>query len=147
MLSKKPIATATLLVAGLVVVALFQNCGSSAMGPGAVVTAPDSAGSPAVTATEFKAMSQELEDLNKQDLTCSSDADCEPVAVGSRACGGPQRYLVASNKNAAHSRVLQLARILSEEEARLNAVSGAVSTCLMMLPPETACKASVCSTK
>ena len=37
--------------------------------------------------------------LNEGNLSCNSDSNCEVLAIGDKACGGPQTYLIASTLN------------------------------------------------
>jgi len=140
MKTKSQIATvATLILLGSGLTFVFQNCGApfdatTAAGDAAVKTKADDV-------TELKTT---IKSLSTQDLSCATDDDCQPVALGAKACGGPTEYVLVSRHNADLNHIIQLAEQHRNEAATLNRESGAVSDCSLVMPPETHCVSSVC---
>ena len=52
-----------------------------------------------------------LEILAGEDLTCVKDSDCDAIAYGSRACGGPAGYVVVSNHNEKYTLITEVAKL------------------------------------
>ena len=75
------------------------------------------------------------------DLQCDSDAQCKAVATGKKGCGGPTGYLVYSTKMMDES--LFLAAVADYNNSII-LDPNAVSNCMMMVEPATACKAEKC---
>ena len=77
---------------------------------------------------------------------CDTSAQCKTLAIGSKACGGPERYIAYSTKQ---SDVARLTRMASEDAAAKkahNASSGMVSNCAMAMDPGATCSAGRCVT-
>lgn len=80
------------------------------------------------------------------DAACDNSQQCKTVAVGSKACGGPETYLPYSTKRSDSARV---ARLAAEDAARRKAAdqrSGMVSNCMMVMDPGAVCTAGRCVT-
>lgn len=92
---------------------------------------------------------EELKVLNEADLSCQVDADCIAIATGSRPCGGPSGYIVASQLNPAYQdgTLNGLATLTEELEGELSEELGLISICLYEMPPEVACQADFCGVK
>ena len=75
------------------------------------------------------------------DAACDSDAQCHTIAVGAKACGGPQRYLAWSSRRTDGATL----RSTAEREAlaaRAKAESsGLMSNCAMVKDPGAYCAA------
>ncbi len=73
---------------------------------------------------------------------CTQTAQCRTLAVGAKACGGPEAYLAWSTRYSDESRLNALAarhRTLRESE---NAASQTRSNCLAVTDPGAVCQAS-----
>jgi len=75
------------------------------------------------------------------DAACDSDSQCRTVAIGAKACGGPQAYLAWSTKQTDAKAVARAAAdYLSAEQAnRLS--DGRMSTCSVVVDPGASCVA------
>ncbi len=76
--------------------------------------------------------------------TCSDTTQCRTVAVGARACGGPESYLAWSTEGTDAARVKSLAERHKAERKRAIEASGERSDCRMMSDPGAECKANRC---
>lgn len=65
---------------------------------------------------------------------CSENSDCESIAFGSKACGGPKTYLVFS-KSIDIVLLEQKVAIYNELENSFNKKWGIISDCSYVLPP------------
>lgn len=131
------IAAICVLGAGLAFV--FQNCGAPADD---AFSAP---GEKVQTKAETVSMlNAKIKSLSAKDLTCTTDDDCQPLALGAKPCGGPSEYTVISRHNVEGTQIAQLAEQLRTVAQALNQESGAISTCDMVMPPEYHCVSSTC---
>lgn len=107
--------------------------------PAAPIAAPVKASGPALTL-----MQQITAEIGT--AACDTSAQCKTLAVGSKACGGPERYIAYSTK---HSDGAKLARLAADDSAAKKArdtSNGMVSTCSMVVDPGAACNAGRCVT-
>ncbi|MFA9215625.1 MAG: hypothetical protein ACEQSK_00830 [Sphingomonadaceae bacterium] len=78
-------------------------------------------------------------------LACSSSEQCHTLAVGAKACGGPERYLPWSSQQQDGSAL----RALAERHAALRRLedrqSGMLSNCLAVQDPGASCNAGRCT--
>lgn len=72
---------------------------------------------------------------------------CRVVRIGERACGGPQAYLIYSTAVSSERKLQELARQYAEAEEKYNRVTGAVSTCSQVMPPELHLSSGRCTGK
>jgi hypothetical protein len=82
-----------------------------------------------------------------QPLTCSSDSDCASLAMGSKPCGGPWKYVIYSKKN---SKVPALKKKLGDYnklDQHVNQSQNTMSDCSMLIEPNLACVKSICIEK
>lgn len=78
------------------------------------------------------------------DAACTDSSQCHTLAVGARACGGPQAYLPWSSAVTDGAALAVLAaRYKTEREAAL-AASGEMSTCQFLPDPGAVCRAGTC---
>src|SRR5690242_8887820 len=73
--------------------------------------------------------------------TCSSDAQCHSLPLGSRACGGPESYLMWSSAATSQAEIQALGERYKEERRAANTASGRVSTCQFLVDPGAVCRA------
>jgi hypothetical protein len=76
--------------------------------------------------------------------SCSSDAQCHTLALGARACGGPDSYLPWSSEKTSQAEIEALGERYKEERRAANAASGARSTCQFLMDPGAVCRAGTC---
>ncbi|MBI4410962.1 MAG: hypothetical protein HY541_00560 [Deltaproteobacteria bacterium] len=92
----------------------------------------------------------ELDDLDTQiqtlieDRSCNADDDCYTIAYGSKACGGPQTYLVYSSLAADVESLESLVEEYNQLEDEYNAEEDVISTCDIAIEPEIACTDETC---
>lgn len=77
---------------------------------------------------------------------CDSTAQCKTLAIGSKACGGPERYIAYSTKQSDATRLTRLASEDAAAKKAQNARSGMVSNCAMAMDPGATCSAGRCVT-
>lgn len=82
--------------------------------------------------------------LSEAELSCQQDSDCTVIAVGSRACGGPAGYLIASENNSNLAEISFLAHQSMLKEAEYNRRYRILSICSVLMPPEPSCHQKVC---
>ena len=75
---------------------------------------------------------------------CETSTECRALAFGNRPCGGPERYLPYSIRTTDPARLEALAARHAAARKADDRASGAMSTCIALLPPEAVCKAQRC---
>ena len=80
------------------------------------------------------------------EAACDTAAQCKTVAVGSKACGGPEGYLAYSTKNGNGAKITQMAAEDAAARKASNERSGMVSNCMMAMDPGAVCTAGRCVT-
>lgn len=83
-----------------------------------------------------------LNHLIAQDLSCKVAADCKAIPTGSRACGGPNGYVVASRNSAHSASITTLAQLTESLEATINVEKGFASICVIEEAPAVECSAA-----
>ncbi len=78
------------------------------------------------------------------DAACDSAAQCKTIAVGHKACGGPETYLVWSSKRSDPAKVARLADAYGSKRKDENIASGMASNCAMTMDPGATCNAGRC---
>jgi hypothetical protein len=78
------------------------------------------------------------------DAACSATAQCRTLAVGHKACGGPEAYLVWSTAASNEARLRALATDHAAARKAEDAKSGRVSNCAMVADPGARCDAGHC---
>jgi hypothetical protein len=127
-------------------------CGNPpAGGAPAAVVAPAAAGKLAPTAASTPAPAAAasagtLADIQRMvgAASCSEASQCRTIALGARACGGPQSYMAWSTASTAEAPLRALAERYQREQQAANLASGAISTCQFMSNPGAVCQANVC---
>lgn len=76
--------------------------------------------------------------------SCTTSAECKTVAVGARACGGPDGYLAYSTSTTPADTIEALAARHAERKRAAVSASGMVSTCNIVTDPGAVCDQSVC---
>lgn len=112
--------------------------GSAPSTPAAATPAPVAAAAPAGLMQQLKA--------EIGIAACDTSAQCKTIAVGHKACGGPEGYLAYSTKTGDAARVAKLAADYNTERKNQTAKSGMMSTCSVVLDPGATCSAGRCVT-
>lgn len=77
---------------------------------------------------------------------CSSQAECRSIAVGAKACGGPERYLAWSTRGSDEARLRQRVEAYNTARQADNERAGRISNCMMLMDPGAVCEAGRCVT-
>lgn len=77
---------------------------------------------------------------------CDTVQQCKTVAIGHKACGGPESYMAYSTKASDGAKVERLAASYADQRRTENAKSGMMSTCSVVLDPGATCSAKRCVT-
>ncbi len=134
---------------------LFALAGSACSGvnssaPAAPATAPAAAPvpAPAAPAPKVAATGDLMQQLRAEigDAACDTAAQCKTIAVGHKACGGPETYLAWSSKRSDPAKVVRLAEAYGSKRKDENLASGMVSNCAMAVDPGATCSAGRCVT-
>lgn len=137
LMKKSPLLFACLLAA-------CQSPATPVAAPAPPASPTGAAPAPPPKAGQSAALLVQLRSLTA-DNACSSDSDCHTVAVGARACGGPEAYLAYSTAGGARTEAVQaLAAELSRARAAELASRGAASTCNIVIDPGASCVARIC---
>ena len=79
------------------------------------------------------------------DTSCDTQSQCHTIGFGSKACGGPERYMAWSSKN---SDGAQLKALIAQHAAARRADDERehmMSTCSMVSDPGATCRAGQCT--
>ncbi|UVW29947.1 hypothetical protein [Massilia sp. H6] len=109
--------------------------------PAAPITSPPQAAPPA---SAQDTLSRIRAHIGK--AACSDNSQCRTLAVGARACGGPETYLAYSAADGQDAALRALAERYQKERQAQNAASGMISTCVFMPDPGAVCTAGTCQT-
>lgn len=86
---------------------------------------------------------QQIQATNS-DLSCDSDTQCHTIAVGAKACGGPESYLAWSSKHTDSSQLKALVEKHAAAQRDDNNRNGMMSTCRAISDPGASCRAGLC---
>jgi len=79
-----------------------------------------------------------------QPLTCKADSDCASLAMGSKPCGGPWKFVLYSKRN---SKIPALKKKLDEYnklDQKINESQQVMSDCSVAIEPILKCEKSMC---
>lgn len=113
---------------------------ASACGSAPPPAAPASAQAAGKTETLWK----KIQAANA-DTSCDTQSQCHTIGVGSKACGGPERYMAWSSKNSDGAALKALveqhtaARRADDEREQM------MSTCSLVSDPGASCRAGQCT--
>jgi len=79
-----------------------------------------------------------------RDTSCTQNSDCQSIAYGARACGGPETYLIYSTVNVDVTELQPLVNQYNSYAAQYNEENSLVSICSYEMPPELECYAIGC---
>ena len=74
------------------------------------------------------------------DAACSSDAQCRTIAVGAKACGGPEAYLAWSTQRTDEKALEAAVAAYSSRRLDMVARGGRVSNCALTVDPGASCQ-------
>lgn len=77
-------------------------------------------------------------------LRCQTASDCVPIAMGSRACGGPTSYIFTSKLNPSMEAAMETAALVTKAEKEVNAKFRRMSICSFVIPPDLTCVENTC---
>jgi len=75
---------------------------------------------------------------------CDSTQQCHTLAIGAKACGGPERYLAWSSKGYDGKKLKALAQAQAEASRKQQQADGMMSTCAIVTDPGATCEAGRC---
>lgn len=75
---------------------------------------------------------------------CETEADCDAVPLGAKACGGPWSYIVASTQSETYSDVVALSEELERIERLHGELADLTSDCAYVVAPDVSCEEGVC---
>ena len=75
---------------------------------------------------------------------CDSTQQCHTLAIGAKACGGPERYLAWSSKDHDGKTLKALAQAQAEASRKRQQADGMMSTCSIVTDPGATCEAGRC---
>jgi cytochrome c553 len=71
---------------------------------------------------------------------CETERQCRAVGLGSRPCGGPERYLAWSVAETDERTLMDLAATYAEQRRALNEAIGRLGTCSILPEPGVRCE-------
>ncbi|WP_426207462.1 hypothetical protein [Massilia sp. TWP1-3-3] len=75
---------------------------------------------------------------------CDAAQQCRTVAIGHKACGGPETYLAWSTKGTDGAKLQRLADAYGARRKADNLASGMLSNCSAVMDPGASCSAGRC---
>lgn len=114
--------------------AFVLACSASACGSAPAASAP---------ASDSAALLRQIQS-QAADLSCDTAQQCHTLAVGAKACGGPESYLPWSSKRQDGAALRQLAERHAAVRRAEDAKSGMMSTCQVVPDPGASCEAGRC---
>ncbi len=88
-----------------------------------------------ITTNDLDVQLEQIKDLVAS-ASCTENAQCSYMAYGSKACGGPQGYLVFSSE-VEKEKLKNLVDTYTAAEAAYNKQNGITSDCSVVTPPQT----------
>jgi hypothetical protein len=104
----------------------------------------DAPQAPAPTAASRTADLLARIEAERGDAACDTNAQCHSIAVGSKACGGPERYMAWSSRNNDGTRLRALVAEHAAARKADDAKAGMASTCSFVTDPGATCAAGHC---
>jgi len=92
-----------------------------------------------ITEEDIATVNQALATAVQLDNRCAKSTDCTTAAVGSRACGGPNGYIVYSSLSSNVQDIRSLAQLTTKLEREYNADNSVISICSLVMPPKPVC--------
>ncbi len=123
-------------------VALVAACQAQLI-PG--TDAASAASPPARRGEDAGALLLQRIDAEIGNAACSSDSDCRTLPIGSKACGGPARWVAWSAQVSDAQRLQTLALALAQQQRQRDMADGRMSTCSVVPDPGASCAAGSCT--
>ena len=131
---------------------LFAAAGSACSGvnnpaPAVTAPAPVKAATPAPVKSNVPAPATDLLQQLRAEIgsaACDSAQQCKTIAVGHKACGGPETYLAWSSKGTDSAKLRSLADAYGAKRKAENLASGMLSNCAAVMDPGATCNAGRC---
>jgi hypothetical protein len=140
---KKSLSPSLLRLCGVLLLAMAGSACSGVGGTTAVAAAPTPPpGAAPGNATDM--LAQLRAEIGT--AACDSAQQCKTIAVGHKACGGPETYLAWSTKGSDAAKVRSLADAYGAKRKSDNLASGMMSTCMAIMDPGATCSAGRCVT-
>jgi hypothetical protein len=118
----------------LIVLLACAACSSGASGPGAApARAPVGSGSPLAQIRSLVGIA-----------ACTDSSECRTVALGARACGGPESYLPWSSAQTEAAPLAALTERYKQQRQAELAKSGEQGDCRFIADPGAQCRAGSC---
>lgn len=97
-----------------------------------------------ITADSLNEKKAEFQTLitNKE---CDTSNQCQVIAIGSRACGGPSQYAIFSDKHVDSEQAKALASNITVAEKIFNEKNQMISICQHINKPAVQCVSNVCT--
>ncbi|MYM97485.1 hypothetical protein [Duganella vulcania] len=93
--------------------------------------------------TNAASLWQKIEAQNA-DTGCDRDSQCHTIAVGAKACGGPERYIAWSDRAQDGAKLKQLVAQHAAARAEEDKRSHMLSNCMMAVDAGAVCRAGHC---
>jgi len=116
---------------------------TSACGSAPAAAAPEAKAMPSSNKPSSQALWQQIQ-AEVGDAACDGPQQCHSIAVGAKACGGPDAYLAWSSKRSNEAKLRALVAAHAQARKDENASSGMVSDCRMVTDPGASCQAGRC---
>jgi hypothetical protein len=133
---------APLLLLSRLACAVALTLGGAACGSTPAASAPASASAGAAPADSVTLMRQIQAEL--ADTGCDSERQCHTIAIGSKACGGPEAYRAWSDRHNDGSRLKQLVARHAAARRAEDLRDRMMSTCSYVSDPGATCQAGRC---
>ncbi len=121
---------------------LFFSACQSQTAPPPVAKSPAAPSGNTVPQTETVLQNRIVAEIGS--AACTSHAQCRTVALGAKACGGPQAWLAWSAAVSSEASLRALSEQLASLQKQRQAQSGMVSTCQFVADPGALCQAQQC---
>ena len=109
-----------------------------------------SANTPATTDDAIKTKMLRLDKQTKKligSASCSSDNQCHSIGFGHKPCGGSYSYRIYSDQNTNVFQLKDQVKQYNELTREQNKKGNLVSDCMMLIPPQLACRKHTCQVK
>lgn len=87
----------------------------------------------------MKHLQNEIKEMIKSPLVCSSSSQCRSIGFGAKPCGGFYSYLRFSQQNTDEERLTEKVNLYNKLSRKWNNDNNVVSNCMMLMQPELVC--------
>lgn len=135
---KTHLHSALLRLLGAAFLATASAACSGVAGPAPAPPAPVAAAAPAPAG-----LLQQIQ-AEVGTAACDTAQQCKTIAIGHKACGGPESYLAYSTKSSDSAKLARLAADFAAERKNQDLKTGRMSTCSLVMDPGATCSAGRC---